>query len=169
MWIKCYYEGNLNQDISKNIKIEIQFLMRCKSIPHIVQLLDYGIFNNDQGLIEVFDYYNCTNIYILNFQRTEKKYSPIFQKEEIKIVAKCLLEFLDCLHSKNYLHRAINHRHILAMLNEGTGLIKDVVVCGFGKSKSSIFVEEASIYYSEIDEDYLYIDIDIIDRNYYTT
>ena len=78
---------------------------------------------------------------------------PIFSGDEIKCVARCLIEFIDKMHGLNYLHRSINLKHILTIV-DSTNKITEAKVCGFRSAKS----EDLDTNMTMTVEDYLFVD-----------
>jgi len=61
LWIKLYKVKAINNSkILSSIKNEINFLERCKSIPHIASMNSFGIHENQLAI--VFEYYNGSNL-----------------------------------------------------------------------------------------------------------
>ena len=139
IWVKEYKEECLRlADMIKYIQREIDFLYKSKYISHIVPMIQFGYISNTIALS--FKYCNGGNLENLNESRrlynvAHKLNQPNFKIQEIKCVAKCLVEFIDDMHGKTFIHRSINPKHILLILNN-QNLIKEAKVCGFRGSKS---------------------------------
>jgi len=169
LWFKIYkLEDNdpYLTEIKNSIDREIEFLVKCKNIPHIIKLKEFGIIDESNSIIEIFEFCDGYNLESLFIKRSKTDARTTFKVREIKLVAKSLLEFVDHLHKKNYYHRSINPTHVLTSLDEKSGEIKDVFVCGFRTSKYANIKLENSFMYSE--EELSYVDIDLFDRNCYS-
>jgi len=142
----------------KYLQREINFLLISKNTPHIVMIRNFGFFQNSVAL--TFGYCNGGNLE--EFARSrgldlnkKKEFIPSnhFSSDEIKLVAKSLIEFIDDMHGRNFLHRSINPRHILVIKKEEdstTGKnfkIYQIKICGFKNAKS-----EDNIFNSKIPE-----------------
>ena len=136
-WVKLYKQAAVaNKDYLKYIEREINFLERSKLVPHIAQMIDFGKYENKIAIL--FNFCNGGTLYSLFEDRIKELNIPksnAFSLDEIKLVARCLIEFIDGMHGKNNTHRAINPTHILVKLNLNKK-IEDIQVCGFRSSKS---------------------------------
>ena len=138
-WIKIYKEEIYKRnDIQKYFIRECDFLFKSKLIPHINQVKDYGKYHNSLAL--AYDYCNGGSLRDLFDLRLKNKKNtnspkPMFSLSEIKCVQKCLMEFIDSMHGYNYVHRNINPKHILTILDSNFQIIQ-VRVGGFRLTKS---------------------------------
>lgn len=142
-YLKFYGGNTLNNDyLLKYIKREIQFLSRSKNTPHIVPFIEYGITEN--SMVLVFEYCNGEDLQKLAKNKGIDltlldrflKVSKSFSFNEIKVVARSLIEFIDDIHGRGYLHRSINPKHILLIYEENQNEFSKIKVCGLKSAKS---------------------------------
>jgi len=162
---------NTHKGVKNNLKLyyerEIDFLIKCRNIPHIVQLEDFGYLDlTESKVIKIMKYYEGGNLAELIKKRKKNFDGKLFQMNEIKIVARCLLEFLNQLHKKNYCHRSLNPKNILTIIDSNSNQIQEVIVCGLSTTKFTDVNNLNSFLYS--DEDIIYSDINILERGYYS-
>jgi len=131
----------------KYLKREIQILLRSKNTPHITPFIQYGSYNN--FLIFAFDYCNGGSLQKvaesrgINLSANLLGLNQRFTFNEIKIVAKSLIEFIDDMHGRNFLHRSINPKHILVIMEKN--MITKIKVGGLKSAKSANVIAESLV------------------------
>lgn len=166
LWLKIYNQEFCHHKTNrKYIYREINFYSISKAISHTLNLRSVGFIplkqNTNSNLIGlIFDY--CEGGSLLDIYAKRKQLNNtnknVFNQKEIEKVAKCLIVFIDDLHSRNYYHRSISPKHILVIL-DNEGMIQDIKVCGFRSSKPGNNLKNTFLLF---DESYIYIDPDVI-------
>ena len=139
-------------------------------IPHMIRMIKYGKckapiritygknneINFDRKKIAekatttiIFELCRGKCLHILrNLRANDIQYTShfdvFFSVDEIVCVIKCLIEFVDEIHRRNYLHRSINPKHILIVLDKNNK-ISEAKICGFSTTKTEML---DSIFFS---------------------